>query len=103
MQTFLSSSWKENTNSPGNCYQTSCFPLSLSIAENNGNHLGKCIFQHSRRAQIQNFLAHHGGYSGVTKYVTNSMFKKSPSMALVPPFRFSWPHLSLTEKNSFHK
>ena len=30
--------------------------LCLSIAESNGKHLGKCIFQCSRRAQFQIFL-----------------------------------------------
>ena len=48
------------------------FSLSFSIAENNGKHLGKCIFQHSRREQI--FLTPQlQGTSWVTKYITNGM------------------------------
>ena len=53
---FKATVGKKIQSSPGNCYQTFCFSLSVSITENNGKHLRKCIFQRFIRAQFQFFL-----------------------------------------------
>ena len=69
-----------------NCYWTFCFTLSLSIAENNGKHLGKSIFQCSKRTQFQFLLslsAHQGVALGVTKHVTNNIPPKIPGYGTV--------------------